>query len=102
MNISVLGTAPDPDLRRTATRSAVKLRGVTKAFGGHAVLHGLGLDIPAGQVVAIVGRSGCGKSTLLRLLAGLDRPTGGTIRFGYEGAAIPERAVARVMFQEPR
>jgi sulfonate transport system ATP-binding protein len=100
MNISVLGTAPDTDLRRTSARSAVNLRGVTKAFGSQTVLHGIDLDIPAGQFVAIVGRSGCGKSTLLRLLAGLDQPTGGAIEI--DGRSTGWSDSVRLMFQEPR
>jgi sulfonate transport system ATP-binding protein len=100
MNISVLDTAPDTDLRRTAARSAVKLRGVTKAFGAQTVLHGVDLDIPAGQFVAIVGRSGCGKSTLLRLLAGLDQPTGGAIEIDGQSSGWTDSV--RLMFQEPR
>ncbi|MGC2774683.1 MAG: ATP-binding cassette domain-containing protein [Bradyrhizobium sp.] len=70
-----------------------------KAFGDNEVLRGIDLEIPAGQFVAIVGQSGCGKSTLLRLIAGLDKPSSGTISFG-EAAARPEDI--RVMFQEPR
>ena len=100
MNVSVLDTAPDTDLRRTSARSAVNLRGVTKAFGSQTVLHGIDLDIPAGQFVAIVGRSGCGKSTLLRLLAGLDQPTGGTIEI--DGRSTGWTDSVRLMFQEPR
>jgi sulfonate transport system ATP-binding protein len=80
----------------------VTMRGLSKSFGANEVLRGIDLDVAAGEFVAVVGRSGCRKSTLLRLLAGLDRPTAGTIRFGDVGAAIPERAVTRVMFQEPR
>jgi len=100
MNVSLLDTAHDTDLRVTSTGSAVSLRGVTKAFGAQTVLHGLDLDIPAGQFVAIVGRSGCGKSTLLRLLAGLDRPSGGTITI--DGATSGWKDSVRLMFQEPR
>jgi sulfonate transport system ATP-binding protein len=100
MNISVLDTARDADLRLTSAGSAVSLRGVTKAFGAQSVLHGIDLDIPAGQFVAIVGRSGCGKSTLLRLLAGLDRPTAGKIEI--DGLSSGWRDRVRLMFQEPR
>jgi putative ABC transport system ATP-binding protein len=50
------------------------------------ILHGIDLAIEAGELVAILGPSGSGKSTLLGLLAGLDRPSGGSIRL--EGRAL--------------
>ncbi len=84
----------------TARGATVTLRGVSKAFGTHHVLHGIDLDIPPREFVAVVGRSGCGKSTLLRLLAGLDEPTAGSIAIG-ERREDRNRAV-RLMFQEPR
>lgn len=79
---------------------SLTIRGLRKSFGDNEVLRGIDLHIPAGQFVAIVGKSGCGKSTLLRLIAGLDRPSAGTIEFGdHEGSPSDH---ARVMFQEPR
>ncbi len=86
--------------RLSASGSAIRLRGVSKAFARHQVLRGIDLDIPEGQFVAIVGRSGCGKSTLLRLLAGLDQPTAGQIEI--DGQTDGWRGRVRLMFQEPR
>jgi sulfonate transport system ATP-binding protein len=100
MNVNVADRAPDIEIRFSATGSSLSLRGVRKSFGPHEVLHGIDLDIPPGQFVAIVGRSGCGKSTLLRLLAGLDEPTGGTIEI--DGLSDRWRDRVRLMFQEPR
>ena len=61
----------------------IEIRGVTKTYrrGGEAieVLHGLDLDIPRGDFVALMGPSGSGKTTLLNLIGGLDTPTAGTI-----------------------
>jgi len=68
------------------------------ASGGRPVtiLDGIGFDVPAGQVVAIAGPSGSGKSTLLGLIAGLDRPTAGSIRVaGVEVTGLGEAALAR-------
>jgi sulfonate transport system ATP-binding protein len=81
---------------------AVTGRGLVKRFGDNEVLRGLDLGVPAGQFLAIVGRSGCGKSTFLRLLAGLDAPSGGHLRFGTDDAPGASRDSVRVMFQEHR
>jgi ABC-type sugar transport system ATPase subunit len=59
--------------------SRITLTDVSKAYGSVKVLHDINLDIRDGELIVFVGPSGCGKSTLLRLIAGLDRPTGGTI-----------------------
>jgi len=57
----------------------VKLTGINKAYGNVEVLHGIDLDIQAGEFIVFVGPSGCGKSTLLRTIAGLEKITGGTL-----------------------
>jgi NitT/TauT family transport system ATP-binding protein len=65
---------------------------------GTEALTGIDLTIEAGSFVAVVGPSGCGKSTLLRLLAGLDRPTAGTLRWPEQP---PHAGDCGFVFQEP-
>jgi len=58
----------------------LEIKGVSKQFGGHAVLKGLSLEVEEHQVVCLIGPSGCGKSTLLRCINGLEAIQGGEIR----------------------
>jgi alpha-glucoside transport system ATP-binding protein len=55
----------------------LKLTNVEKAYGEVKVLSNINLDIKTGELIVFVGPSGCGKSTLLRMIAGLERITGG-------------------------
>ena len=75
-------------MSETATETLAQLRGVEKVFrrGSEdiSVLRSLDLSIDKGEFLALMGPSGSGKSTLLNLLAGLDRPTRGTIQIGGE------------------
>ena len=57
----------------------LKLTSISKAYGNVEVLHGIDLEIERGEFMVFVGPSGCGKSTLLRVIAGLERITGGTL-----------------------
>ena len=60
----------------------IRLEGVSKRFGRHAVLDRVDLAVPDGQFCVFVGPSGCGKSTLLRLIAGLEDVSTGEIFIG--------------------
>jgi alpha-glucoside transport system ATP-binding protein len=57
----------------------LKLTNLEKAYGEVKVLANINLDIKQGELIVFVGPSGCGKSTLLRMIAGLERITGGTL-----------------------
>jgi putative ABC transport system ATP-binding protein len=77
----------------------IEIRDVTKAYKRDAneitVLDHMSMTIDAGDYVALMGPSGSGKSTLLNLLAGIDRPTRGSVRIGdTEISALSERALA--------
>jgi len=61
----------------TAGASLLQLRGVGKAFGPVQALAGIDLDIPAGQVTALVGDNGAGKTTLIKCIAGIHEPSSG-------------------------
>jgi sulfate/thiosulfate transport system ATP-binding protein len=70
---------------------SIEALGVTKKFGQFTALNSVNLEIPSGELVALLGPSGSGKTTLLRIIAGLEFADAGTIRF--DGKDISERSV---------
>jgi ABC-2 type transport system ATP-binding protein len=67
-------------------------RGVTRTYGGRHVVEDVDLDLHAGEVLALIGPNGGGKSTLLMMMAGLVRPSAGTI--AVDGVPTHELAIA--------
>jgi iron(III) transport system ATP-binding protein len=106
--------------------TSVTVQGIAKSFGGRQVLGGVDLDVPPGNLTAVLGPSGCGKTTLLRIIAGFVHPDAGVVRLGgrpvvgaghrtlppqqrrvgyvpQEGALFPHLDVgANIMFGLPR
>jgi putative spermidine/putrescine transport system ATP-binding protein len=86
----------------SAPATAVRFRGVSRAFGAVKAVDSVDLDVVAGEFFAMLGPSGSGKTTCLRLIAGFDQPTAGHIEiFGetVEGAPAYRRPVNTV-FQD--
>jgi putative ABC transport system ATP-binding protein len=82
----------------SAPGDVIQLAGVTKTYQADSApaLEDFSLDVRTGEVVAIMGPSGSGKSTLLNLIAGLDRPSTGTVTVaGRRIDALGESALAR-------
>jgi len=82
--------APEAD---TGSASA-RLDRVSKLFGSFAALRQVSVDLEPGRCYVLIGENGAGKSTLLRILAGLLRPSHGTVR--VFGNLEPHEARARI------
>ncbi len=87
----------------------IRVRGLSKRFGGVAVLSGVDLDVGEGEIVCVTGPSGSGKTTLLRCLGGLETIDSGTVTVGgvtiaagaKDGAALAKlRAKTGIVFQQ--
>jgi putative ABC transport system ATP-binding protein len=89
--------APAPAQQGTVVRA----RSVTRTYGEGATaveaLRGVSLEVESGQLVAVMGPSGSGQSTLMHILAGLDKPTGGTVEIaGTEITTLNDTGLTRL------
>jgi putative ABC transport system ATP-binding protein len=91
---------PTGDLAVPAS-AAVEARGLTRRYGEGATavdaLRGIDIEVRSGELVAVMGPSGSGKSTLMHILAGLDKPTSGTVTIaGTEITALDDSRLTRL------
>lgn len=77
---------------------SIEIRNITKTFGDFVALRDVSLEVPPGELVALLGPSGSGKTTLLRIIAGLEEADSGTILFHGEDAASRSLRDRRVGF----
>jgi iron(III) transport system ATP-binding protein len=92
--------------RRRSTYPAVSTTALSKRFGPIVAVDDVALEVPRGEILALLGPSGCGKTTFLRLIAGFERPDAGTISLGGRTVSengtflAPEKRHVGVVFQD--
>ena len=77
---------------------SISVRGISKRFGTFTAVGDINMEIPTGELVALIGPSGSGKTTLLRVIAGLEVPDAGTVLFDGEDATAQTAGARRVGF----
>ena len=83
--------------------AAIAARDLSFSYGERTVLEGLNLTLAPGSLLALTGPNGAGKSTLLRLIAGVLRPSRGTVQvLGSDFATLPPRARAKLVAAVPQ
>lgn len=85
--LDTLGATPDSALG-VFPAPVVAAHAVTVSLGGRRILHGVDLEVPGGQTVALLGANGSGKSTLVKTIVGLNPTDGG--RIGLFGTPLPD------------
>jgi branched-chain amino acid transport system ATP-binding protein len=79
------------------TAPLLSLQGITTCYGNITALHGVSLDVPAGQIVTLIGANGAGKSTLMMTIFGNPRARDGRIHFeGRDITEMPTHEIARL------
>ncbi len=77
-------------------QTILQVNSVSRSFGKTQALKNLSVSIPGGKIVGLLGRNGAGKSTLLRIVGGMLRPTGGSVRIGDQAVWDNSKALGEL------
>ena len=90
---------PPADDHSSTPPDAIAIRGFSKRYGTVTAVHPLNLAVPPGEILGLVGPNGAGKTTTLRALAGIIRPSAGSLSIaGHDLATAPVQAKAQLAF----
>jgi ABC-type Fe3+/spermidine/putrescine transport system ATPase subunit len=97
----VLGREHQESRARSVSTGALALSGITKRFGDHVAVDNLTIEIPAGELLALIGASGSGKTTTLRIAAGYESPDSGSVMLGGKDITqfAPQKREFGMVFQ---
>ena len=62
----------------------IKVSNVSKDYGRHHILDSMNFTVPKGSIFGLVGRNGAGKTTIMRIISGLQKPSTGTVEYGFD------------------
>ncbi len=97
MNTMSAASMASAENRGMESGAVIRTEGLTKRFGKTEALTGVGLEVPAGAIYALVGANGAGKTTLIKLLMNILRPTAGSARvLGMDAQSLRGRALNRI------
>src|SRR5262249_43840182 len=87
--------------------TCLRIKGLTKRFGGLVAVNNLDLDLRRGEILGLIGPNGSGKSTVMKCVMGIERPTAGSVQLDNEAiAGLPSHQIARkglgMVFQHSR
>ena len=91
------GLRPSQPVPSRVVTAGIRIKAISKSFGTLDVLAPVNLHVDPGEIVTVLGPSGCGKTTLLRIVAGLERPTTGTVTID-DGSPDTARTRKRIGF----
>ena len=82
--------------------NAIEIKNLTKNFGEKQALQGLNMTVPKGSIYGLIGENGSGKSTTEKIICGLIRPSGGTVKlYGKDYTDVDVRAKVGVLIENP-
>ncbi|MCC3160985.1 MAG: ATP-binding cassette domain-containing protein [Mollicutes bacterium PWAP] len=88
-----------PFIENQYSENIININNVTKSFGSFIALHGISFNVKKGERIGLIGANGAGKTTIAEIVVGLNKPTTGTVEYGFNFKDVPQEKMG-VQFQQ--